>query len=157
MTIVALTNFIRVQTRSAAPVVKYTFHNSNPGTHITHDGWDHEYLSFAYRGGVMNRSGDAIEATLILSANALTLERVEEIVTQRWGVYVATCQMNLDFTTPRDINREYWVATNASYDNSTIQVQLSSPIDAVEAQVPNVFLTQRNVGRLPITGALSNY
>jgi len=157
MSIVALTNFIRVQTRSAAPEVKYNFHNANPGTYIVHDGWGHEYLSFAYRGGVMNRSGDAIEATLVLGANALALERVEEIVTQRWGVYVSTCQMNLDFTTPRDINREYWVATSASYDNTAIQVQLSSPIDAVDTQVPNIFLTQHNVGRLPVTGALSNY
>ena len=42
-----------------------------------------------------------------------------------------------------------------SYDTSTIEVTLSSAVDAVGTIVPWFVLEQKNVGYLPLTGQIS--
>ena len=43
-----------------------------------------------------------------------------------------------------------------SYDPETIEVILSSAIDAVGANAPDRVLTKEIVGHLPVTGSLQN-
>ena len=43
-----------------------------------------------------------------------------------------------------------------SYDPESIEIILSSAIDAVGANAPNRVLTKELVGHLPVTGSLQN-
>ena len=131
MTVVALTNFLEV--RNAAGVVQHRFQNSKPGETITLDGDLYTYLSFIYQGAAKNRTGDNIESVLVLSVNAISLGYASQAVQQRWNVRIDSCSMNPStFEVAKKLTTEYWLAATMSYDVETVEILLSSSIDAVE-------------------------
>lgn len=155
MTIVALTNFITIL--DARGVVQHRFQNSSPGSIIALDGADHPFLPFLYTGAAKNRTGDNLEAELVLACNALAMNYAVEAVRNKWTVQVVQCSMNpKDFSVGRKLTMETWLAANMSYDPERVNILLSSGIDAVGATAPNKTLTTKLVGALPLTGSISN-
>ena len=117
----------------------------------------HQFLSFIYQGAAKNRTGDNIESSLILSANLLSMNEARRAVTQKAKVKVETYVMNSTFTeTERRLTEENWIAASMSYDTETIEILLSSAIDAVGATAPNRVLTRDLVGDLPVSGTITN-
>ena len=155
MTVVALTNFVEI--RNAAGQVQHRFQNSRPGKAIKLDGVNYSYLSFIYQGAAKNRTGDNLESALVLSVNEISLGYASEAAKQRWNVRVTSCSMNpSNFEVAKKLTTEYWIATSMSYDTQTVEVLLSSSIDAVGANAPTRVLTKDEVGALPVTGTISN-
>ena len=155
MAIVALTTFITI--KNAAGVVQHRFQNSQPGQLITLDGADHPFLSFLYAGAAKNRTGDNLEAELVMACNQLAMSYAVEAVRNKWTVQVTQCSMNpKDFSVGRKLTVDIWLAAGLSYDPERVNVLLSSGIDAVGASAPNKTLTTKLVGALPLTGAISN-
>lgn len=151
MTIVALTTFFEVV--DAAGNVQHRFQNSQPGQVIN----GHSYLSFIYQGAAKNRTGDNLEAGLIMAANELSMGYAVQAVQQKWNVRVSTCVMNPStFTVARTLTTEFWIAASMSYDTETVEVLLSSSIDAVGATAPHRVLTGDLVGALPSSAAIYN-
>jgi len=60
--------------------------------------------------------------------------------------------MRENFTVERVLTQEVWLASSLSYDNETLEVILSSAIDAVGANAPTRVLSRDLVGHLPVTG-----
>ena len=60
------------------------------------------------------------------------------------------------FTPNKLLTRETWLAASMAYDPMTVEVLLSSAIDAVGANAPNRVLTTAMVGHLPITGSIQS-
>ena len=54
------------------------------------------------------------------------------------------------------LTAEYWLAAGMSYDVSSIELTLSSAIDAVAANAPQQTLTKARCAYLPLTGSLQN-
>ena len=80
-----------------------------------------------------------------------------EAVEYKWNVEVQTCLMNDDFTAiQRTLTREVWMASSMSYDASTVEVVLSSSLDAVSMVLPNRVFTTELVGNLPNTGSIQS-
>ena len=78
-------------------------------------------------------------------------------VVEKQKVKVETFVMNSTFTSKqRKLTQENWIAASMSYDTETIEVLLSSAIDAVGASTPNRVLTRLQVGELPVTGSVNN-
>ena len=153
--IVALTTFITIM--SAAGGVQHRFQNSQPGQVITLDGADHPFLSFLYAGAAKNRTGDNLEAELVMASNQLAMSYAVEAVRYKWTVQVTQCSMNpKDFSVGRKLTIETWLAAGMSYDPERVNVLLSSRIDAVGATAPSKTLTTKLVGALPLTGSISN-
>ena len=116
-----------------------------------------KYLSFIYQGAAKNRTGDNIESSLILSANLLSMNAARSAVRKKAKVKVETYVMNSTFTeTQRLLTEENWIAASMSYDTETIEILLSSAIDAVGANAPNRVLTRDFVGALPVSGTITN-
>ena len=118
---------------------------------------DHSYLSFIYQGAAKNRTGDNLESSLVLAANQLSMNAVRDAVQSRSKVNVQTYLM--DETFDRKLNKlaeETWIAASMSFDTETIEVLLSSAIDAVGATTPNRVLTRDLVGALPVSGSIYN-
>lgn len=116
-----------------------------------------DYLSFIYQGAAKNRTGDNIESALVLSANQISMNEVRDAVANQRKVIVTTRLMADDFSRKqRDLTVEYWIAASMSYDTETIEVLLSSAIDAVGATTPNRVLTRDLVGDLPVSGSIFN-
>ena len=155
MTVVALTAFVTVKQKNGA--VEHKFQD---GKHTAVDG--HVYLSFIYQGAAMNRSGDNLEASIILANNPLSMSYVKDFVEKKYYIQVETFLMTADFnkdTAAKNGGRltgEYWLAAGMRYDPESIEVILSSAIDAVGASSPDRVLTQELVGHLPVTGSLQN-
>ena len=54
------------------------------------------------------------------------------------------------------LTTDTWIAASLSYDPEVIEVLLSSAIDAVGVNVPNIVLTTDAVGKLPVTSDIQN-
>ena len=154
-TAVGLTTFLTV--RDSDNKVQHRFQNSQPGETITKDGQEFSYLSFIYQGAAKNRTGDNMEAQLVLSNNLISMSRAHEAVKKRWNIEVSTCSMKLpEFTLARTLTTEFWIAASLVYDFETVEITLSSSIDAVGTSVPHRVLTTSAVGALPTSGQINN-
>ena len=155
MTVVALTAFVTVKQKDGT--VEHEFQNGK------HGGiGDYDYLSFIYQGAAMNRSGDNLEASIILANNPLSMSYVKDFVEQKYYIQVETFLMTTDFnkdTAAKNGGRltgEYWLAAGMRYDPESIELLLSSAIDAVGANAPQQTLTKKRCAHLPLTGQLQN-
>ena len=155
MTVVALTAFVTVKKKYGT--VEHQFQN---GKHTAVDG--HAYLSFIYQGAAMNRSGDNLEASIVLANNPLSMSYVKDFVEQKYYIQVETFLMTTDFnkdTAAKNGGRltgEYWLAAGMRYDPESIELLLSSAIDAVGANVPQKSLSTEQCNQLPLTGTIQN-
>ena len=157
MTVVALTAFVTVTDRDGNE--HHTFQNgrhSHPTEGNKVDGYD--YLSFLYQGAAMNRSGDNLEASIILANNPLSMSYVKDFVEQKYYIDVETWLMDDNFNKQpgKMLTKEYWLATGMRYDPEAIELLLSSAIDAVGAQVPQKTLSTEQCNQLPLTGTIQN-
>ena len=144
MSLQAITNFMTVYRPSGS--VEHRFQNSQVGTVI--NGFS--YLSFIYQGASKNRTGDNLISGLVMSVNPISMGYAYEAVDAKWNVQVDTCVMNDDFSAvQRTLTTEYWVAASMSYDTTTVEIVLSSSLDAVSLVLPNRVFTQELVGFLP--------
>ena len=139
------------------------FQNANTAEDIRFQGNDYRFLSFIYQGATRTRTGDNIEAALALSTNQISMDYCYDFVVIDYAkgdpqhhvkrqIIVQTCLLNDDFSrVDKVLNTEYWIGASMNYDEITVEVTLSSAIDAVYAGLPNFYLTENKVGRLPTT------
>ena len=129
------------------------------------------YLPFIYQGTTVNRSGDNIESNLIMANHPLSMAKAQQAVLNRYFVEVNVCIMkNNDIGSledkdsqgnPIDTSRsilttDTWLAASLSYDPEVVEVLLSSAVDAVGVNVPNIVLTSEAVGKLPVSSDIQN-
>ena len=157
MTVVALTAFVTVTQKNGT--VEHQFQNgrhSHPTEGNKVDGYD--YLSFIYQGAAMNRTGDNLEASLILGNTSVSMGFVHQFVEERYYVEVETHLMDENFNKKQTIplTKEYWLASGMRYDPESIELLLSSPVDAVGANVPQKTLSTEQCNQLPLTGTIQN-
>ena len=126
------------------------------------DDPNYYYLPFIYQGAAKNRSGDNLEAALVFANNPLAMNRAREAVANKWTIEVFVCRVNPENMTPVTtygnpyLTHDVWLAASMGYDPTTIEVLLSSGIDAVGSNAPNRVLTTSLVGHLPTTGQIQN-
>ena len=126
------------------------------------DDPNYYYLPFIYQGAAKNRSGDNLEAALVFANNPLAMNRAREAVVNKWTIEVFVCRVDPENMTPITtygnsyLTHDVWLAASMGYDPTTIEVLLSSGIDAVGSNAPNRVLTTSLVGHLPTTGQIQN-
>ena len=137
-------------------------YNQSTENVIQLDGEDYYYLPFIYQGAAKNRSGDNLEAALVFANNPLAMNRAREAVVNKWTIEVFVCRVDPENMTPITtygnsyLTHDVWLAASMAYDPTTIEVLLSSGIDAVGSNAPNRVLTTSLVGHLPTTGQIQN-
>ena len=152
MTFVALTNFITITNpNGSVQNIPDEFQNGKQPSIGSF-----QYLSFIYNGATRNRSGDNMTSSLILANSELSMSYAQQIVLNKYHVKVETWVMTSDFQKSKRLTEETWLAASMSYDPETIELILSSAIDAVGAQCPTKVLTKDLCGSLPVTGSLQN-
>ena len=129
---------------------------------ISFNGKNYHYLPFVYQGTTINRSGDNIESNLIMANHPLSMAKAQEAVLNRYFVEINVCIMkNDDIDTLENgsksiLTTDTWLAASLSYDPEVVEVLLSSAVDAVGVNVPNIVLTTEAVGKLPVTSDIQN-
>jgi hypothetical protein len=130
-----------------------SYQNGKVGSSL--DGY--QYLSFIYQGATKSRSGDNLQATLILANNVLSMNIANQLVSSFATATVENWLMNPStYDRSRLLTSEVWVVSSLSYDPETIELVLSSSLDAIGTQAPTRVLTRKLVGELPTTGSVRN-
>ena len=160
MSITYLTTFLHL-TKPKDPNFEKFFQNSVRGDQnnltaasnsILHNGNLHTFLPFIYQGGAKTKSGDNLEAQIVLANNSISMNHVRDAIAERHNVKVEVCKMNSNFDVDEILTVENWLIASFGYDEQTIEVLLSSAIDAVGTTAPNRVFTTDIVGFLPRTG-----
>ena len=166
MSALALVTFIEIYDPDTG-AIQYRFQNSEPtSSGITFNGARFDFLSFLYQGATRSKDGNNLESTLILAnesndregsvgANKLSMSYAAEAVNNGWSVRVSTCEMtDLTFSSVKTtLATDIWKITSMGYDNSSIEILLSSTIDAVGGNIGR-FLTSGLVGHIPVTATI---
>ena len=160
MSITYLTTFLHL-TKVKDPNFNEFYQNSERGDQntltaasnsILHNGNLHTFLPFIYQGAAKTKSGDNLEAQLVLANNSISMNHVRDSISERHNVKVEVCKMNSNFDVDEILTVENWLIASFAYDATTIEVLLSSAIDAVGTSAPNRVFTTDIVGALPRTG-----
>tara|TARA_B100000963_G_scaffold331531_1_gene322366 strand:+ start:127 stop:621 length:495 start_codon:yes stop_codon:yes gene_type:complete len=122
---------------------------------ITKEGKTYKFLPFIYQGAAKTKSGDNLEAQIILANNSVAMNHVKRAFDKKANIVVQVCKMNKDFefkSSDQILTTEHWILASFAYDATTIEVLLSSSIDAVGTTAPNRVFSENIVGFLPRTG-----
>ena len=157
MAYIRLANFFELYSirTNGTENVLYRYNNSVPGNTLRYSDKNFDYLSFIYQGAAKNRTGDNLEAQLVLAVNPISTGLAREAVKNNYLVRVYSAVMNDNDTVNKVLTEENWLAASLSYDCETLEVILSSAIDAVGANAPTRVLTRGIVGNLPVTGNIN--
>ena len=159
MSITYLTTFLELK-RPNDPDATERFQNSlkgdmnNPAAasnKIQKDTEEFKFLPFIYQGAAKSKSGDNLEAQIVLANNSVAMNHVNDALKNKCNVTVSVCKMKEDFTVDHVLTTEHWLLASFAYDATTIEVLLSSSIDAVGTTAPNRVFTTAIVGFLPRT------
>ena len=152
MSYIRLGNFFQLYSVSGEREINEgRYNNVTPGQRLSYGGLSFDYLSFIYQGATKNRTGDNLEAQIVLSVNEISTGISRNAVNNRWHVRVYSATMTASGTVAKVLTVENWIAASMTYDNQTLEIVLSSGIDAVGANAPTRVMTRKLVGNLPIT------
>ena len=140
--------------------VDFRFQNFFIGKQMTHNGDEYQFVPFGFSGVTVNRTGDGLEASLAFPNNDLA---------RSWGVnaiegsYLMEVEVLIIEDSDPDsgltathttVHTYTGVVTGGQWDNVSLNLELSSVLDAVGTDVPMRSLTQKLVGNLPISNSV---
>jgi hypothetical protein len=110
------------------------------------------FMPFAFSGTTVTKSGDNLPATIGFPNNELSRGWAEAAVVESWIATVSTVLVNPDDKSDATILSQYTgQIVSANWDETMLQLQMASVLDAVGTDVPRKRLTQQLVGNLPLT------
>ena len=157
MTQFAFGHVVRIKPKNT---VDFRFQNFFIGKQLTHNGDEYQFVPFGFSGVTVNRTGDGMEASLVFPNNDLT---------RKWAVAAikSSYLMEVEVLIIEDSDPESGLTathttvhtytgqvTGGQWDNVSLNLELSSVLDAVGTDVPRRSLTQRMVGNLPISNSV---
>jgi hypothetical protein len=155
----AIGNYLALRPKS--PTVAYRFQNFFIGQTARLIGLqdkeqEYTFLPFGFSGVTINRSGDNVEASLVFPNNALSRAWGVEALENRWLVFVNVVMLDPADNTQGTILHNYvGQITSGTWDETSLNLNLSTVLDAVNSNVPARTISQNLVGALPMTSAIS--
>ena len=154
MSAYAFVNYIRFKTQADA----YTgtpYQNFSINEQRVYDGITYSFAPFAVSSGGGARGGDRSSASLVAGTDALSVNLFAEAVQNRYMLEIKTVSLDpLTFADEALVASEIWRVASYDMDTTRVVLRLTSPLDAVKAQVPRRTLSTALVGALPTSGAL---
>lgn len=140
---------------SLSGITQYRFQNFFIGETITYNGGSYGFLPFGFSGVTVNRTGDNTEASLVLPNNDLSRNWAVEAIDRRWLAQVEVILLDPDNrSTFNQLHTYVGQVAGGKWDESSLQLTLSTVLDAVGADVPGRRLTQKLIGAIPVTSGL---
>ncbi len=154
MSAYAFVNYVRFKTQADA----YTgtpYQNFSINEQRVYDGITYSFAPFAISSGGGARGGDRSSASLVAGTDALSVNLFAEAVQNRYMLEIKTVSLDpLTFADEALVASEIWRVASYDMDTTRVVLKLTSPLDAVKAQVPRRTLSTALVGALPTSGAL---
>jgi hypothetical protein len=120
----------------------------NGTTYQNYELGNGNFLPFGFSGVVANRAGDNVEASLTFPNNALSQSFLDDLIADRAVVSVS------EVVDGRTIYSYVGQATGGNISDEAVSLQLSSVLDAVSSEIPWRFLTEDEVGPLPMNASV---
>jgi hypothetical protein len=140
----AIGHFLKLSSRTAG--TELYFQNFFIGETV--DGRD--FLPFGFSGTTTNRQGDNLIASLVFPNNELSRSWATQALEEAWLADVEVYLMNPSDSSQRTLLYEYFgQVTGGGWDNVTLNLDLSTVLDAVDGNVPIRVMHRSLVGRLP--------
>ena len=130
------------------------FQNYLANEPIIHRNERYSYLPFLYAGATRNKAGDNMESAIVFAVNRLVTTSLVEHVEERYMYRIETVSLAENNEVKKVLQVDLWLAASMSYNDTEVELLLSSAIDAVGANTPNRILTTDLVGRLPVSGSV---
>ena len=154
MSAYAFVNYVRFKTQADA----YTgtpYQNFSINEQRVYDGITYSFAPFAVSSGGGARGGERSSASLVAGTDAISVNLFAEAVQNRYMLEIKTVSLDpLTFTDEALVASEIWRVASYDMDTTRVVLKLTSPLDAVKAQVPRRTLSTALVGALPTSGAL---
>ncbi len=162
MTSFAFGHALRIKPKNT---IDYRFQNFFIGKQSTHQGEDYRFVPFGFSGVTVNRTGDGLEATIVLPNQSGEKDKTGRLA-RNWAIEALEQSwiMEVDVLIIEDPDNETGLSathsvvhtyvgqvTGGQWDNVSINLELSTVLDAVGTDVPRRSLTKSNVGNLPIS------
>ena len=156
MTTFAFGHVLRIKPKDT---VDFRFQNFFIGKQLTHNGDEYQFAPFGFSGVTVSRTGDGLDAAVVFPNNQLA---------RSWGVNAieGSYLMEVEVLIIEDSNPDTGtsathttvhtytgVVTGGQWDNVSLNLELSSVLDAVGTDVPMRSLTQKLVGNLPVSSS----
>jgi hypothetical protein len=143
---------IKKPTTNQAPQVVGRYQNFFIGQDITLSGQTFNFAPFGFSGVTVTRSGDGLEASLVFPNNSITRSWAVDSVDHHYVMEVTvliidSANKNGPHTTVHNYTGQ---VVGGGWDNVSLNLQLSSVLDAVGTDVPRRSLDRQTVGNLPI-------
>jgi hypothetical protein len=154
MSAYAFVNYVRFKTQADA----YTgtpYQNFSINEQRVYDGITYSFAPFAVSSGGGARGGERSSASLVAGTDAISVNLFAEAVQNRYMLEIKTVSLDpLTFADEALVASEIWRVASYDMDTTRVVLKLTSPLDAVKAQVPRRTLSTALVGALPTSGAL---
>lgn len=148
----AVGNFLTLTTSGT---VQHRFQNFFIGETITYEGNSFGFLPFGFSGVTVNRTGDNTEASVLLPNNNISRSWAVEAIEKRWLAQVQVMLLDPDDRNSFTQMHQYvGQVAGGQWDESSLQLTLSTVLDAVGSDVPTRKLTQKLIGAIPVTSGL---
>lgn len=157
---VAFAHYARFLDRSGNYIPGRSYQNFFVGEARTFESVQYFFGPYGISGLSSSRNGDGGQASLISTANEITVQLFSEAILSRWLLEVKTVSIvvaeSAPFTESATIASEIWACTGGSSDIGQAQVviTLSSPLNAARQEIPGRVLTRSMVGAIPPTGQI---
>jgi hypothetical protein len=131
----------------------YRFQNFFINQNATHAGASYDFVPFGFSGVTVNRTGDGLESSLVFPNNDLTRAWSVKSIQEYWIIEVDVLILDEGNVNGSHTLVHSYVGqvTGGQWDNVSLNLQLSSVLDAVGTDVPRRSLTRKLVGNLPLT------
>lgn len=152
---IAICNCIRLK-RAGGSYTGYAYQNFYVSQSRQIGGITYNFLPFAVTNGAGKKGGDRSTTSLVATPNGISVNVFAEASEGDFLMEVKTYDVDVQTLTVQSlITEELWSINRMEFDNEKVILQLVSPLDAVDAQVPRRYLGARLVGSIPTTGRLS--
>ena len=150
MTTIAVGNYLKLTNKFQKVV--YRFQNFHISQNAEYDGFTWGFLPFGFSGVSVNRNGDNTSASLVFPNNQLSRSWGAQAVTERWLANVLVMSLDPDDRTTGTMMHQYFGQVAAGdWDETSLQLDLNTVLDAVGADVPSRRLTQSLIGNIPVS------
>jgi|TARA_R100000081_G_scaffold69565_1_gene36687 hypothetical protein len=131
--------------------IQFKFQNFFINKDMTFDGNQYTFVPFGFSGVTVNRTGDGLEATLVFPNNDLTRGWAVTSIKEHYVMEVDVLIVDSDSEIGSHDRVHTYVGqvVGGDWDNVSLNLLLSSVLDAVGTDVPRRSLTRKLVGNLP--------
>lgn len=152
---IAYCNFIRLKIPGGS-YTAYAYQNFFINEAKVYNSASYNYLPFIITSGAGRKGGDRSNSSLVLTPNAISINVLAEAAESYYLLEVNTVEVDaLTLSLLQLITQDLWVINRMEFDTEKVILQLASPLDAVDGQVPRRYLSNVLVGSLPTSGRLA--